>query len=558
MPTQENGSSIEDNSPDRKRTRMYRYVDSRARRKIGILAIVLQLFLAAFAGTFVSGAPVTQATLAVTPAIQTTGDRTVTLTILQLNDVYQILPSDLDGTGGLARIATLQKQALSESDNMMFVLAGDTISPSLESMVFKGQQMIDLWNQLGLNVAVLGNHEFDFKPDVLRQRIKESHFTWLAANVIDKTTGSPFGGAQRYLIKEVEGVKFGIFGLLTQDTLLNSQPGPNIDILDPIATAQSIVPQMRAQGAQVIIGLTHLSVNDDKRLAKAVSINLILGGHEHELIQTQSGDTPIYKMGSDARNLGRIEIRASAKTGAVQSIDCKVIPVTKNVPEDARTRAIIDDYEKQLEARLGVKLDEIIGEAGVDLDAQQSTVRAQESNLGDFIADTFREATTADVALLNGGGIRSDRIYPVGPIRNRHVLSILPFKNKIVVIEVTGAELRKALERGVSRVVEDKEDGGFPQVAGLQFVYDGKRPSGSRVVSVTIGGQALDESKTYKLATISYIAEGNEGYDMFRGKQDLLPPGTSKFDIDLVLDKIKRTRRIAPRTDGRITRRDGG
>ena len=555
MPTQDNGSSNEANGQGRRRTATNRPVDARGQRKLRLFAIVLQLALAVFAGTFVS-APVTQATLASRTALQTTADRVVTLTILQLNDVYQILPSDLDGTGGLARIATLQKQALSESDNMMFVLAGDTISPSLESMVFKGQQMIDLWNQLGLNVAVLGNHEFDFKPDVLRQRIKESHFTWLAANVIDKTTGSPFGGAQRYLIREIEGVKFGIFGLLTQDTMLNSQPGPNIEILDPIATAQSIVPLMRAQGAQVIIALTHLSVNDDKQVAKAVSINLILGGHEHELIQTQSGDTPIYKMGSDARNLGRIEIKASAKTGAVQSIDCKVIPVTKNVPEDARTRAIIDDYEKQLEARLGVKLDEKIGESGVDLDAQQTTVRAQESNLGDFIADTFREAAAADVAIMNGGGIRSDRLYLAGPITNRHVFSILPFKNKVVLIQVTGAELRQALERGVSRVVEDKEDGGFPQVAGLRFVYDGKRPAGSRIVSATVGGKNLDDNKTYKLATISYLADGNEGYDMFRGKPDLTPSGKNKFDVDLVLDKIKKTR-ISPRTDERITRRDG-
>lgn len=555
MATKERNSPIE-NSARHRRGKTYRIIGLLEKNRLRLPAILLQLTLAVF-GAALLGAPATQARRQVDPAVQTIPDRTVTLTILQLNDVYQILPSDLDGTGGLARIATLQKQALSESTNMIFVLAGDTISPSLESMVFKGQQIIDLWNQLGLNIAVFGNHEFDFKADVLRQRIKESHFTWLAANVIDKTTGSPFAGAQRYLIREIEGVRFGIFGVLTLETLRNSQPGPNIEILDPIVIAQSLVPQMRAQGAQVIIALTHLSVNDDKQLAKAVKVDLILGGHEHELIQTKSGETPIYKMGSDARNLGRIEIKVSAKTGAVQSIDCKVIPVTKDVPEDPRAKAIIDDYEKQLEARIGVTLDEKIGESGVDLDAQQATVRAQESNLGDFIADTYREATGADVAVLNGGGIRSDRLYPAGPITNRHVLSILPFKNKIVVIQVTGAELRKALERGVSRVVEDKEDGGFLQVAGLKFVYDGLRPAGSRIVRVTIAGRAINDNKRYKLATISYLAEGNEGYEMIGGKPDLTPPGASKFDIDLVLDKIKKTQNISPRTDGRITRRDG-
>ncbi|HYV07523.1 MAG TPA: 5'-nucleotidase C-terminal domain-containing protein [Blastocatellia bacterium] len=509
------------------------------------LVILLLLLGVLFSGTF-----------SVRPAAQTSADRIVRLTFLQLNDVYQMLPSDLDGSGGLARITTLKKQILSESDNLIFVLAGDTVSPSLESIVFKGQQMIDLWNILGLNIAVYGNHEFDFRADVLRQRVKESNFTWLAANVIDKRTGSPFAGAQRYIIKEIEGVKFGIFGVLTLETLHTSQPGPDIEIQDPISVGQTIVQQMRAQGAQVIIGLTHLSVDDDKKLAKAAPINLILGGHEHELIQTQSGDTPIYKMGSDARNLGRIELRVSASTGAVQSIDCKVIRVTKDVPEDTRTRAIIDEYEKQLEARLGVSLDEKIGESQVDLDAQQTSVRAKESNLGNLIADTFREWTNSDVALVNGGGIRSDRLYPAGPVTNRHVYSILPFKNKIVLIQVTGAELRQALERGVSRVVEEGEDGGFAQVSGVRFVYDGKRAPGSRIVSATVGKNKLDNKKSYKLATVSYLADGNEGYTMLKGKPDLTASGMSKFDVDLMLEKIKKTR-VSPQTDGRITRRDG-
>lgn len=488
---------------------------------------------------------------------QATNDRIVKLTILQLNDVYQILPNN-DGTGGLARVATLEKQVLSESNNVMFVLAGDTISPSLESSKFQGRQMIDLWNNLGLNVAVLGNHEFDFKPDVLRERIKESHFTWLAANVIDKHTGSPFGGAQRFLIREVDGVRVGIFGLLTVDTVQSSQPGPDIEFLDAIETTNQIVPQMRAQGAQVIIALTHLPFSEDQRLAQSGKVNLILGGHDHNLIQSQAGNVPIYKMGSDARNLGRIDISIQFRTGGIERIDYQRMPVTKSVAEEGHTKGIIDDYEKQLAAQLGgIKLDDPIGQSEVDLDAQQESVRARESNVGDFVADTFREVTKADVALVNGGGLRSDLLYPAGPITNRHVYSILPFRNKVVVIEVKGAELRQALERGVSRVVEDGQDGGFPQVSGLQFVYNGLANKGARVVSVTVTGQPLDDNKTYKLATISYLADGNEGYDMFRGKADLIPAGSNKFDVDIILEKIKSTGKISPKTDGRITRRDG-
>lgn len=512
---------------------------------LGPYAVLLVLILVMIAGLWL-----------VKPAKDSgDGDRTVSLKFLQLNDVYQILPSDLDGSGGLARVATLRKELDSEP-NIIFVLAGDTLSPSLESIVFQGEQIIDLWNAVGLNVAVFGNHEFDFKPDVLRKRINQSHFTWLGANVVDKTTGSPVGGAQPYLIKEVDGVRVGIFGLLTQETLRISQPGPDTDILDPFETARRIVPQMRAQGAQVIIALTHLSLDEDTRLAKAVKLDLILGGHEHEMIQSQSEGTPIYKMGSDARNLGRIEMKVDARTGQVQGIVCRVTPVTKGVQEEPRAKAMIDEWEKKLEDALKVKLDDSVGETTVDLDALETSVRARESNAADFIADAFREATGADVALTNGGGIRSDRIYPAGAITNRRVYSMLPFKNDVVLISVTGADLRKALERGVSQVVENQEDGGFAQVSGLRFVYNGLQPPGSRVVSVKVGTQDLDDNRTYKLATISYLADGNQGYDMFRGKPRLSSPANGKTDAQVVLETIKKAGKISPALDGRITRKD--
>jgi 5'-nucleotidase len=521
-------------------TRASRGVSATASPRRGPLLLALVLFLSFSAG------------LGFGKLDQTVNDRTVSVTLLQLNDVYQILPSDLDGSGGLARIATLRKQILAESDNLIFALAGDTISPSLESIVFKGEQMIDLWNALGLNVAVFGNHEFDFRNDVLRQRIKESNFTWLGANVIDNTTRSPFGGAQRYFFREIEGVKIGIIGLLTQDTAHTSQPGPTISFLGPIPTARDLAAELRSQGVTVVIALTHLAMSEDQQLAREVKLDLILGGHEHELLQSTSNGTPIYKMGSDARNLGRIELKIDSKTGQVSTIDLKIIPVTKDVPEDPRTRSIIDDYERQLEARLGVKLDDKVGQSDVELDAQQASVRGRESNVGDFVADCYRAETGADVAIVNGGGIRSDRLYPKGPITNRHVYSMLPFKNKLVMIEVTGSELRQALERGVRKVVEEREDGGFPQVSGLRFVYDKSHPPGSRVVSVTVGGKSLSEGATYKLATINYLADGNEGYEMFRGKPDLLPAGKNRFDVDVVLDAIRKSSPISPRLDGRI------
>src|SRR2546422_1878907 len=144
----------------------------------------------------------------------------VRVTLLQVNDVYQFAPVDGGTRGGLARVLTLRKQIMSESPHALFLLAGDTISPSVESNTYQGRQMIDAWNTSGLDYATFGNHEFDFGPDVLRARMSESHFKWLAANVIDKKNGKLFADTPEFVIREFDGVKIGLFGIVLQETLL--------------------------------------------------------------------------------------------------------------------------------------------------------------------------------------------------------------------------------------------------------------------------------------------------------------------------------------------------
>src|ERR1044072_3345425 len=134
---------------------------------------------------------------------------TIKVTLLQVNDVYQFVPADQGKSGGLARVMALKKSIQSDNPNTLFLMAGDTISPSVESITYKGAQMIEAWNVAGLDYATFGNHEFDFGPAVLIDRIKESRFKWIAANVIDTKTGQPFGGVQPFVIREFGGVKIG-------------------------------------------------------------------------------------------------------------------------------------------------------------------------------------------------------------------------------------------------------------------------------------------------------------------------------------------------------------
>jgi 5'-nucleotidase len=476
----------------------------------------------------------------------------VKVTLLQVNDVYQFAPVDQGTTGGLARVLTLKKSIQQQNPNTLFMMAGDTISPSVESITYKGAQMIDAWNAVGLDYATFGNHEFDFGPDVLKTRIKESKFGWIAANVIDKTTNKPFGDVPAYVVREFGGVKIGIFGLVLPETKSTSRPGDNVDFRNPCETAKEVVSALHAQGVKVVIALTHLSMREDKEVARCADVNLIIGGHEHTLLESQAGRAPIFKMTADARELGRIDLNISPATGELESIDWEVIKVDSTTKEAPEFAAVYRKY-----AGLLAELAKPIGRTSVALDARSAENRTKETNVGNFVTDAFRKATASDIGFMNGGSVRADGIIGPGRLAMRDLLSILPFKNKLVKIEVTGATLRAALEHGVSRSAEDSQPGGFPQVSGVQFSFDATRAPGSRVVEAKVNGVPLDDAKKYTLTTTSFIAlDGGDGYTMFKGSTVIIPPDRAPMDSEVVNKAIRSVRAIAPKVEGRIKRLD--
>ncbi|MEP6820673.1 MAG: 5'-nucleotidase C-terminal domain-containing protein [bacterium] len=508
-------------------------VDGRAPRRMALVVIIL------FAAILSLSA-------------QQKPDCTVRVTLLQVNDVYQFAPVDEGTRGGLARLLTMKKAIEKESPNTLFLLSGDTISPSVESITYKGAQMIDAWNTAQLDYSTFGNHEFDFGPDVLRQRMQESKFKWIAANVIDKKTGKPFGNAEAYVVREFDGVKVAIFGLTLEETKITSRPGPDVEFLNPCETARKTVADIHAHGIKTVIALTHLSMSEDKEVARCSGVDVIIGGHEHTLLESSSGGAPIFKMTADARELGQIDLNISKNTGAVQSIDWKVTPVTDQIKDDPQFAAINRKYGTLIK-----ELARVVGRTSVDLDARSAIGRTQETNVGDFIADVFRASTGADVALMNGGSIRADEIIKAGALTRRDILSILPFKNKVVKVEVSGATLRAVLEHGVARSAEDAEPGRFPQVSGIRFTFDARRPPGSRIVDLTINGKPLDEKKLYTLAASDYVAiDGGDGYAMLKTARVLLPRERAQFDSDVLQAAIVAQKVIAPKTDGRIKRLD--
>lgn len=480
---------------------------------------------------------------------------TTTITVLQLNDVYEISPVDGGENGGLARVATLLQRERARSPHTLFLLAGDFLSPSLASKEFKGQQMVASLNALKLDVAALGNHEFDVNVETLGQRISESSFSYVAANVFKKD-GKPLDGVKQYVIRNMGRVRVAVLGLLTQDTATKSAYGKEIRVDDPIAVGASLARRLRSQGVDIIIALTHLSMCEDKQLAARADVDLIVGGHEHELLQSMAGRVHISKMGSDARSLGRMDLHLiSTRQGRfrLKDMDWWNLGVDKNTPENEEVKKVVDQWEGRLKQKYP-DLDEKIGQTTVELDALAAHLRRSETNFGNFLADAYRQAyENADAALVNSGGIRSDRTYgrdnATTDITNRDLRSILPYDNDLLLTEVTGEQLKRLLEHGVSEVVN--EDGRFPQVSGLSFSYDAARPKGQRVLDIKVGGSPYEPQKKYRLVVNSFMFGGGDQYD-FTGAARLSEKGKEPLERNIIVNFMKKRSPLAPKEEKRI------
>jgi len=474
-------------------------------------------------------------------------ERSARVTILQLNDLYDIMPVEKGKKGGLARIATLRDRIAKDSPDVVLVLAGDFLSPSTMSSVFQGSQMVDTLNAVGLDLVTFGNHEFDFGEQITQQRMQESRFAWVSSNVLDPTTGLPFGNAVSFVLRDVGGIRVAFIGLTTPETRVLSKGAKNLKFLDPVAAAKDVVARARRAKADVIVALTHQDMADDKQLAAAVpEIDVILGGHEHDPLDSKVGKTLILKTGSEAVSLGRIDLLVSdGKDGRRVEAKWELIAVTAEIPEKPEVAALVKSYEARMASRLSV----VAGATSVPLDTRNEVVRVKESPVGNLIADLMREAMQADVALVNGGGIRGNAVTPAGPLTRGDVLKILPFANKIVKLEVTGETLRAALENGLSQ--HERTAGRFPHVSGLRYVFDPKKPAGSRLVSATVGGKLLDPAARYSVATFEFLMGGGDGYAMLQQAKVLVTPMYGPMDSDLILDRLKAGP-IAPVADGRI------
>ena len=466
------------------------------------------------------------------------------LTFLQLNDVYSTVV--VDGLGGLARVATLKQRLSTPERTVLMVLGGAFLSPSVASSMFKGEQMVATLNAGGLDLATLGNHEFDFGTEVLIERMREATWQWVVSNVIDTRTGKPVGGAAPYVLRTIGALKVGFIGLCLTTSEISRDNVRHLRFDDPLEAAARYLPLLKQRGANVIVAVAHLSFAEDHALVRRFpEIDLVIGGHEHFPIAVTEGRTLISKAGFDARRVARIDVDRLAHRTVERFYE--LLPITSDIPDEPRTAAVIKSYED----RLSTGLDTVVATSRAPLDADTVRLRVSETNLGDLVADALRAGVGAELAIMNAGSIRGDLVYPPGPLTRRTLLAIHPFGNVVCKIAVPGRILLQALNSGVSLLPAAASR--FPQVSNLRMRIDPRAPPGKRVSDVVVNGQPIDLAKTYTLALPDYVLKGGDDYTMFAGLPVLVAPEAGNLLVQALEKYAAAKGEITQEVEGRIT-----
>ena len=458
---------------------------------------------------------------ALAPRALAQGPAPTRLVFVHTNDFYKM--SEEEGRGGMARLAAVVKAERARGGHVIFSHAGDTLSPSLMSGFDQGEHMFAMLNALGLDVFAPGNHEFDFGPDVWRKRAGEAKFAILAAN-IREADGAPLARHRDTLILERGGVKIGFVGLGHENTPQMSSSGA-LKFAPVVATAVAAAAALRREGADLVAAVVHTDKLTAQQLMATRALDLVLCGHNHDLHLDYDGRTVLVESSQDGLFTIVTEIFVTiAGEGAQRRATWRPafrVVDSRDVTPDPEMRAMVAGYESELSKELDVE----IATLAAPLDSSIALVRTSETAFGNFVADALRAQNNAEIAIVNGGGIRANRKYPAGHrLTRRDVLQEMPFGNKSATTRVTGKALVEAIENGLS--VLEQPAGRFPQVSGLEIVATRAAPRGSRVASVKVNGAPLEPARVYTVTTNDFMLRGGDGYGALRD------PGASEDSGD--------------------------
>jgi 2',3'-cyclic-nucleotide 2'-phosphodiesterase (5'-nucleotidase family) len=524
------------------------------------------------------GAPGTSS--AATPASRTA-------VLLAINDVYRIEGVERGEVGGMARLRALRSELERDHPDLLLMHAGDLLFPSLLSRTFNGEQMVDVLNGLDGDraafdermFAVFGNHEFerDMLEDapLLDGHVEESQFRWVNGNVVfvDGEDGQPVVAGEnlaRSWLVESGGIRVGIFGL----TVDSKQPKYASAFLAPIATARELTAALRAQGAEVVVALTHLNARDDRRLLGTLGADgpdVVIGGHDHHAMACDVGGRLVLKADADARTarVVRLTLGADGKLAVTHELRPLAAPLAEDCPTQGNVGAWLALHEGLFCGQDAVRnkrpldprcLERKMGTTQVPLDAEEYKIRGAETNLGDWVADRMVEAFAscgAQAAFVNSGSLRLNQDIPAGVIARRTVEELFAYAAPLYLLRIDGATLQKVAERSIAGW---PGSGNWLQISGFSFEHDTDDAKVSDVRLVTASGsRPVAPGEQILVVTNNYLIDptlgDQDGYTMLSRSMVVESCAANGKDLksDIVVAALAAaTDGIAPRADGRI------
>ncbi|KJX92054.1 5'-nucleotidase like protein [Zymoseptoria brevis] len=449
------------------------------------------------------------------------------LRILHFNDVYHPYPAEQEPKGGAARSKTLcdhyrDDPQFKDGPTPLTFFSGGAYNPSSESSVTKGGHMIPVLNELNIDAACAGNHEFDFGAAHFAYLAKDCNFPWLMANLYDPNLGEddhgnlkPLGGCRPTMMLEASnGIKVGLMGLVEKEwteKIDNSLPS-NVVYRDMEDVAKELAPQLRKQGADIVIALTHARQPRDHHFCNVIPaglIDIVLAGHDHWVEHKKfDNGTVLLRSGFDFKNLTYTEAFRQADKSWKFNI------IRRNLTGDIEENETVKRHCEDIVADVHRKMDWPLGLTAVPLEARKEKCETSESNYGNFLADLMRVYHKTDCAIVTGGTFKGNRIYHSGQLYIRDIVECFSFEDPVVMIRVTGDAIREVLEHGVSKYPEPHV--AFPQISNIVFSFDPTAKAGERIQRIKINGEELDPKRKYTVATRALLASGKRGYMAFR------------------------------------------
>ena len=462
--------------------------------------------------------------------------------IFHTNDMHsRILKTDDDGRSiGFAEITGAVKAVKKKNPATFWFDAGDTLHGMSRINLSYGENMVSLLNSAGIDIFVPGNHDFNYGADKLEKLSAQMKFPVLSANIVRKNNPAEKVFKSYKIFTTKSGIKIGVFGLTTPETAYKASPSKvaAVEFLNPVETAKEMISELRPQ-CDILVAVMHMGVDEsseftsDRIARETQGIHIIIDGHSHTELPEglQVGETLIAQTGCYEHNLGQVTVEVDDKK--IISKQAKLLnaaEVEKLGEPDKKILKSVTKIEKHFQQYLG----QVVAQSDKFLIGERAIARREECELGNLITDALRWKSTADVAIINGGGIRTS--LPKGQITRGDIFAILPFQNKLMKAEIDGKTLREALEHGVKFYPDAV--GGFPQVSGITFSFDCKKPEGQRTSEIFVDGKPLDENKIYTIAAPDFLFEGGDGYTMLKDLKILAEFDTAENVLMEYLKKV--------------------